>query len=142
MRCFVLLAALVLPAFGGTAHADDLAAPPEATGRLVTKVVEMTNGFLDEHVDRLSLELLHVRVDAEQRRANVVVGGGDARVVKLRLASNVEVVDGTARVRGRLALGLGGKQLDVRLPTIDVASVSYRGERGVEVRLPLVSRAF
>jgi hypothetical protein len=134
MRYLLLLALMT-----ATARADD---PPPATGKMVDKVVAMTNQFLDQHVDLLTYDLLHVRVDAEHRAAKIAVGGGDKRVVKLRVAGDVEVVDGTARIHSRLAFGIAGKQIDLRLPNVDVAATSYRGERGVEVRLPLVRGSF
>ena len=137
---------VVLVLMTSTAAADDAA--PE-TGKLVDKVVEMTNHFFDQHVDLLTYDLLHLRVDAAQQRANIAIGGGSARLVKLRVAGDVEVVDGTARIKSRVALGLGGKQLALRLPSVDVAPATYphrfggdRYERGVELRLPLVQRSF
>ncbi len=138
MRSLILLALLT-----NTAHAGD-ATPDTApeTGKLVDKVVEMTNQFFARHVDFLSHDMLQLRVDAEQRQATIAIGGGASRVLKLRVASDVEVVDGTARIHSRLAFAVAGKQLDVRLPDVDVAPASYRGERGVEVRLPIVRRAF
>jgi hypothetical protein len=144
MRCFVLLATLASLTLATTAHADDddAAAGDAATGKIVGKVVEMTNQFFDRHVDLLSLEMVQLRVDAEQRRAKIALGGGDRRLLKLRVAGDVEVVDGTARIHSRVAFAIGGKQLSVRLPNVDVAPASYRGERGVEVRLPLVRGSF
>jgi hypothetical protein len=121
-----------------TARADD--APP--TGKIVDKVVAMTNQFFDQHVDLLTYDFLHLRVDAEHRAAKIAVGGGDARLLQLRVAGNVEVVDGTARIKSRVAFGIAGKRMDLRLPNVDVAPASYRGERGVEVRLPLLRRSF
>ena len=135
---YLLLIALLTTA----AHADDAPPPRPVTGKMVDKVVEMTNQFFDQHVDLLTHDMLYLRVDAGHRAAKIAVGGGDARLMKLRLAGNVEVVDGTARIHSRLALGLGGRQLDLRLPNVDVAAASYRGERGVEVRLPLLRRSF
>ena len=134
MRYLLLLALLTK-----TAHGDDV---PPATGKLVDKVVEMTNQFLAQHVDFLSHDMLQLRVDAEQRAATIAIGGGDSHVLKLRVAGDVEVVDGTARIRSRLAFAIAGKQVNVRLPNVDVAPASYRGERGVEVRLPLLRRSF
>ena len=128
---------IVLVVLTGPVHADD--AP---TGKMVDKVVAMTNQFFDQHVDLLTHDMLQLRVDAEQRAAKIAVGGGDARVVKLRVSGNVEVVDGTARIHSRVAFGIGGKQIDLRLPNVDVAPASYRGERGVEVRLPLMRGSF
>ena len=137
MRCLLVFAVLVTVT---PALADD--APPPATGKLVDKVVAMTNAFLDDHLDLLTYDMLHLRVDAEHRAAKIAIGGGDRRVVSLRVAGNVEVVDGTARIKTRLAVALAGQQLDVSLPNVDVAPASYRGERGVEVRLPLLRRSF
>jgi hypothetical protein len=137
MRSLVLLAVLTR-----VAHADDAAVPDNATGKVVDRVVEMTNQFFANHVDMLSHDMLHLRVDAEQRSAKIAIGGGDTRLVKLRVAGNVEVVDGTARIESRVAFAIAGKQMNVRLPNIDVAPASYRGERGVEVRLPLLRRSF
>lgn len=146
MRCFLVVPLLLLT---NIASADDA---PAATGKMVDKVVAMTNQFLDQHVDFLTYDILHLRVDAEHRAAKIALGGGDRRVAKLRLASNVEVVEGTARIHSKLALGLAGKQLDVPLPNVDVGPATYphrfggdhsdRYERGVEVRLPLLRREF
>lgn len=130
---------LVLALLTNTAAADDAA---HETGKIVDKVVAMTNEFFDKHVDLLTHDMLRLRVDAGQRAAKIAIGGGDRRVLKLRVAGDVEVVDGTARIHSRVAFAIGGKQLDVRLPNVDVAAASYRGERGVEVRLPLVQRSF
>jgi hypothetical protein len=134
-----IAAALTLTLGVSTARADD-ASP--ATGKLVDKVVAMTNQFFDQHVDLLTYDVLQLRVDAEQRAAKIAIGGGDRRLLELRVAGNVEVVDGTARIQSRVAFAIAGKQLDLRLPNVDVAAASYRGERGVVVRLPLVRRAF
>ncbi|HEY5923756.1 MAG TPA: hypothetical protein VIV11_18870 [Kofleriaceae bacterium] len=142
MRCLVVLVLLTTPAFAD----DDV---PPATGKLADKVVAMTNQFFDRHVDLLTYDLLHLRVDAQHRAAKIAIGGGDARLLKLRVAGDVEVVDGTARIKSRVALAVGGKRLDVRLPSLDVAPATYphrfggdRYERGVELRLPLLRRQF
>ena len=148
MRILVLTA---LPALLATttaaAETADSASPP--TGQLVDKVVEMTNHFFDQHVELLTYDMLHLRVDAEHRAAKIAIGGGDRRLLKLRVAGNVEVVEGTARIQSRVAFAVAGKQLAVRLPNIDVGPSTYphrfggdRYERGVEVRLPLLRRSF
>jgi hypothetical protein len=56
------------------------------------------------------------------------------RVLKLRLARNVGVFDGTAQIHTHVALRIAGKRIELQLPNVDVAPASYRGERGVEVR--------
>jgi hypothetical protein len=109
--------------------------------QVMTKVVDATNGFFAKHVDRLSHEWVVIRVDGEQQRAKLAIGAGLGGY-RLRVASDVTVVDGTARVTPRLALAVAGKSLDVRLPTVDVAATTFRGERGVELRLPVVRGTF
>lgn len=134
------LLALVLLLFflllAAPAHAD-----PAAGEAILGKVVDATNGFFQHDVERLTHEMLVLRVDADQRSAKIGVNAGLAGF-GFHLASSVTVVDGTARISPRLALAVDGKSLDLQLPTIDVAATSYRGERGVEVRLPLLRRAF
>ena len=143
--------ALVLAAAPVSAHADDTGLSPlpqlpsqeePAFGkRVLAKVVDATNGFFEHHVDRLSHDMVVVRVDGEHQKAKLAVGAGLAGY-RLLVASDVTVVDGTARVTPRLALAVAGKSLDLRLPTVDVAATEYHGERGVEVRLPVLRRTF
>ena len=47
---------------------------------------------------------------------------------------------GKARVQGRIDLGIGSHEFHLELPDVDMVPASYRGERGVEVRLPLFER--
>jgi hypothetical protein len=128
------------------AHADPLPEMPgpdegEFGKRVLSKVTDATNGFFEHHVDRLSHEMVVIRVDPQQQQAKVAVHAG-LLGFGVRVASNVTVVDGTARVTPRLALAVAGKSLDLKLPTVDVAATEYHGERGVELRLPLVRRTF
>lgn len=125
------------------AHADPLPAPEEGEfgKRVLSNVTDATNGFFEHHLDRLSHEMVVIRIDPEQQQAKVDVHAG-LLGFGVRVASNVTVVDGTARVSPRLALAVAGKSLDLRLPTVDVAATEYHGERGVELRLPLVRRTF
>jgi hypothetical protein len=140
------LVPLILLAAPASTHADplpDLPAPEEpAFGKhVLEKVVDATNGFFEHHVDRLSHDMVVIRVDGEQQRAKLAVGAGLGGY-RFRVASDVTVVDGTARVSPRLALAVAGKSLDLKLPTVDVAATEYHGERGVEVRLPVLRRTF
>ena len=47
-----------------------------------------------------------------------------------------------ARVTARIDLAIAGKTLELSLPEVELEPTSYRGERGVEVRLPLINRRF
>jgi hypothetical protein len=144
MRYVLLLALLT------TTAAADGAPPP--TGKLVDRVVQLANDFFDRHIELLTHDMVQLRVDADHREAKIAVGGGHSRLLKMRVAGTVEVVDGTARIKSRVALALAGKQVDVRLPNFEVVPSTYphrfsgdrdgRFERGVEVRMPLLLRSF
>lgn len=143
-----LLASLALGLLlaGSAAHADPLPDLPSqedpAFGkRVLEKVVDATNGFFEHDLDRLSHDMVVIRIDGEHQRAKLAVGA-DLAGFGVHVASNVTVVDGTARLSPRLALAARGTSLNLKLPTVDVAATEYHGERGVEVRLPVLRRTF
>jgi len=41
-----------------------------------------------------------------------------------------------------LQLGIAGRSLDLELLALEMAPAEYRGERGVEIRVPLLRRSF
>jgi hypothetical protein len=84
--------------------------------------------------------MIGMRVDSARRRAWIHVGGGNDRYLTLRIHGNLHFTDGVARVTTRLDFTVRGKRLELEMPEVDVAPTSYRGERGVEVRLPLFRR--
>ncbi len=94
------------------------------------------------HLDVLSSDMVAVKFDVRKRRAWVRVGGGDEQYLTFRLASDVLFTDGVARVNTRVDLAFRGRKLQFELPEMEMVPASYRGERGVEVRLPLLRRRF
>lgn len=95
---------------------------------------------LGYHLDLLTMETISLAIDGPRHRARVTVGTDDDRYLTLRLSSDIHFTDGLARVSTRVDLGVRGRKLELELPEMDVAPTSYRGERGVEVRLPLFRR--
>ena len=59
-----------------------------------------------------------------------------------RVASDWHFTEGLASVDARLDIGIAGKTLHLELPNLEMAPVEYRGDHGVEVRLPLFRRTF
>ena len=94
------------------------------------------------HLDVLTSDMMTVGVDVRKRRAWVRVGGGDEQYLTFRLASDVLFTDGLARVNTRIDLAFRGRKLQLELPEMEMVPASYHGERGVEVRLPLLRRRF
>ncbi len=69
-------------------------------------------------------------------------GGGDGQHLTFRLSSDVHFTEGRARIATRLDLAIAGRALQLDLPELEMAPAEYRGERGVELRLPLFRRSW
>ncbi len=105
------------------------------------ELTELGNA-LGYHVDSLSRELLQLRFDGRRRKAFVRFGGGDGHHLTFRLSSDVHFTEGRARIATRLDLAIAGRALQLDLPEMEMAPAEYRGERGVELRLPLFRRTW
>jgi hypothetical protein len=60
----------------------------------------------------------------------------------IRIDGDIEFEDINAHVHARLDLALHGHAVHLELPAFEMAPAEYRGDRGVEVRLPLLVRKF
>ena len=151
------VALLVMLASTSTASADDMTStsalydrlwPQAPQGGRLTLSQQLTDYFtelgntLGAHVDVLSKDMIGMRFDGRRRRAFVRVGMGDAQYLTLRIASDVQFTQGLARINTRVDLVVGGRQLHLELPEVEMLPTEYRGDRGVQVRLPLFKRSF
>jgi len=109
--------------------------------QLVDHIAELGN-ILGYHANVLSHDMVALKFDGRRRRAFVAVGGGDDRFLTFKLASDIEFTEGLARVNTRVDLAFHGKKLELQIPEVEMAPAEYRGDRGVEVRLPLFRRRF
>lgn len=110
--------------------------------QLTDHLTELGN-TLGGHLDLLSHGELGLEVDGRRRRARVRVGSSDTeRYLVFRLASDIHFTQGVARVRARLDLGIGDHLVQLELPDFEMAPTEYRGERGVEIRVPFFRREF
>jgi hypothetical protein len=108
----------------------------------ITERLTQLGNELGHHLDLLSHDMFQLRVDGFRRRAYVRLGGGDAQLVSLRVDGAIQFDDINARIHTRIDLSLRGHALHLELPTFEMSPVSYRGENGVEVRLPLFEQKF
>lgn len=97
---------------------------------------------LGHHLDLLSHDMVQLRVDARGRRAHLRIGGGDSEGLAVRLDGDIRFDDLNAHVCARLDLALRGHALRLELPAFDMSPVSYRGDHGVELRVPLFVQPF
>lgn len=92
------------------------------------------------HASVLSGDLVGLTFDARRRRMHARFGGGDDQRLSFRLASDVQFTEGLARINTRIDLSFRGRSLKLELPEMEMIPASYRGDRGVELRLPLFRR--
>lgn len=109
--------------------------------QITDQLTELGN-FMGEHMNVLSHDVLSMTFDGRRRRAYLRVGGGDARFLEFKLASDVYFYDGKAQINARIDLTIAGNKMQLELPEMEMVPASYRGERGVEVRLPIFKRNF
>jgi hypothetical protein len=108
----------------------------------ITERLTQLGNDLGHHLDLLSHDMFQLHVDARRRQAHVRIGGGTADGVAFALDGDLQFDDVNCRVRARVDLALRGHALSLELPAFEMSPVSYRGDYGVEVRLPLFVQRF
>ena len=97
---------------------------------------------LGRHLDLLSHETFQLTVDCRRRSARVRFGAGDNGLLAFRFAGDIHFDDINARVAARIDLSFRGHMLHLELPTFEMSPAVYRGDYGVELKLPLFVRKF
>jgi hypothetical protein len=108
----------------------------------ITDRLTQLGNELGKHLDLLSHDMFQLSVDGRRRRARVRLGAGDDQLLAFRFASDIQFDDINARVNARIDLGFHGHLLHLELPTFEMSPAEYRGDYGVELRLPLFVRQF
>jgi hypothetical protein len=108
----------------------------------ITDRLTQLGNELGRHLDLLSHDMFQLRVDGRRRQAHVRIGGGDDEQLSLRLAGDIQFDDINAHVNARVDLAWRGHAVSLELPPFEMCPVSYRGDHGVEVRLPLFVQRF
>jgi hypothetical protein len=132
----VLIAGGAVVAAPAPARADEavLDGPPELVRarpmrEQLADVFDEVGAAIDEHLD------------TRHRRGRIRVRGEVARAA-LALDSNVRWERGGAHVTARIDLRLGDHAVRIDVPEFEVRPTSVDGERGVEVRVPLITGTF
>jgi hypothetical protein len=144
----VLVASLALPAGADNleviALADRWRDVPQGkrlrlSEQITDELTELGN-LIGTSMNELSDDLVGLTFDGRRRRARLRLGTGDGQFLRFRLDSDWHFTQGRARIVARLQLGIGDHQWRVELPDMEMAPASYRGERGVEIRIPFFER--
>ncbi len=107
--------------------------------QITDELTELGN-FIGTHITVLSDDILGMKFDGRNRYARIRLGTGEGERLRFKLDSDWYFMAGKARVQARLDIGWGEHQIHFELPDIDMVPASYRGERGVEIRLPIYER--
>lgn len=108
----------------------------------ITDRLTQLGNELGRHLDLLSHEMFQLTVDGRRRHAHVRLGGGNAGMLAIQFDGDIQFEDVNARVHARIDLGFHGHSMRLELPAFEMSPAQYRGDYGVEVRLPLFVRKF
>ena len=116
-------------------------AAKKSLGRHVTDKLTLWGNEVGGHVNLLTLDMVDMRFNARKRRAAIRVGALAERL-GLQINGDIKVRSNVARVKSSIALGLNGRSFRLDLPVFEVVSQNVRGERSVELRLPIIEGRF
>src|SRR5215510_14849697 len=108
----------------------------------ITDRLTQLGNELGRHLDLLSHDMFQLTVDGRHRRARVRLGAGDSSLLAFEFAGDIQFDSINARVDARIDLSFHGHLLHLELPTFEMSPAEYRGDYGVELRLPLFLRKF
>ena len=98
------------------------------------------------NLDVLSHDMLVLKVDGRGQRAKLRVGsehiGTSQHFLTFCIDTDWLFTNGQAHVTGKVDLGIGKHQLELKLPEMDLSHDSYRGTDLVQVNVPLLQRTF
>jgi hypothetical protein len=139
-----IIAAALLCAFSASAGADSVIEAPEVPDALpLTHRIEANLSLmsleLNSHLNRLSMDLMHVRFNARERRARFRLGSHGASF-GLKLDSDIKFQGGYARIQATLDLKIAGDAYRLELPEIDYVPKSLDGD--YLIRWPIIKGTF
>jgi hypothetical protein len=108
--------------------------------QITDQLTELGN-MIGTSMNDLSDDQIGLTFDGRRRRAKLRLGTGEG-YLRFKLESDWHFSDGKARVAAKLQLGVGDHQWKIELPNMEMSSSEYHGDRGVEVRVPLIERTW
>lgn len=108
----------------------------------ITERLTQLGNELGRHLDLLSHDMFQLSVDGRRRRAHVRLDCGNSELLAFRVDGDIQFEDINAHIHTRIDLALHGHAVSLELPAFDMSPATYRGDYGVEVRLPLFVQRF
>jgi hypothetical protein len=109
-----------------------------ASAKHVLDSVDVAAADLQLGLRTMTFDLLDLRLEVRRGHAKLRLGGEISDAVELRLDGHVAWRDGGARFSTRLAVGLGGEKLSVKIPDFYLAPCNVNGVSGLELRVPVL----
>ena len=144
MRQGIIAGIAVLVLSAATARADSLTEPPEIPAPLslsqtIQSNLTLMSLELNDHLGKLSFDLVDLKFDVTGKRAKFRLGGGDEGF-GLKLDSDIKFQSGYARVQTTIDLRIAGEGFSFTLPEVDMVPRSADGE--YEIRWPIFKGRF
>jgi hypothetical protein len=109
--------------------------------QIIDEVTELGN-LIGTSMNELSDDAIGLKFDGRKRRAKLRLGTGEGEYLRFRLDSDWHFSQGKARIVAKLQLGIGEHHWNIELPDMEMAPTSVQGQRGVEIRIPLIEKKF
>jgi len=109
--------------------------------QITDELTELGN-LIGTSMNDLSDDAIGLSFDGRKRRAKLRLGTGEGQYLRFRLESDWHFAQGKARIAAKLQLGVGDHQWNIELPDMEMSPAEYRGDRGVEVRIPVFERTW
>lgn len=111
--------------------------------RITDHLTELGN-TVGSTIGTLSYGNIGMKFDGRRRKAHMRVGTSavDEKYLVFNVEADMHFTNGVGQVAARLELGIAGHTIAFELPDFEMAPTEYRGDRGVEIRVPLFKRAF
>jgi hypothetical protein len=90
----------------------------------------------------LTMGMLDMPFDLQNKRARVNLGGGDPGSFRLHVDSDVLIGKGRARIQAHVDLAIAGYRWEIEVPDVDLDTENVSGERAVMLTLPFVEGKF
>ncbi|HEY0193497.1 MAG TPA: hypothetical protein VGC42_20410 [Kofleriaceae bacterium] len=97
---------------------------------------------IDALGQRWSRDSFQLVIASRHRRARLHIGNGSGDAVSLQVLEDIQFDDADTYVHTTIDLRIHDRHYQFSLPAVEMSPVSYRGDYGVEIKLPLLKRKF
>lgn len=109
-------------------------------GMMITDELTEIGNEIGHHMNVLSKDVVSLSFDGRQKRLKAKVGLGDSQYASFSLATDIQFVGSTAKVKATIDFSIQGKRMKFDLPEFEMMPQSYQGDRVVVLLVPIIQR--